>query len=76
MVRVHVLDPVSGSYMRNLAVPGLPLDPLSQAYVSKPKRVIRVAWINMGGGIWASVELSFPNSLIVSNTTRILVPLF
>ena len=29
-----MLDPATGSYMRNLAVPGMVLDPLSQAYVS------------------------------------------
>ena len=34
VVRVHVLDPATGSYMRNLAVPGMVLDPMSQAYVS------------------------------------------
>ena len=34
VVRMHILDPASGTYMRNLVVPGMEVDPSSQAYVS------------------------------------------
>ena len=39
-----MLDPATGSYMRNLAVPGMVLDPMSQAYVS-----------GRGGGVSGSI---------------------
>lgn len=34
VVRMHVLDPATGNYMRNLVTPGISLDQVSQAMVS------------------------------------------
>jgi hypothetical protein len=42
VVRLHVLDPATGDYMRNLSLPGIQLDPHKQAMVGAS-----VGWVLM-----------------------------